>query len=708
MINQLESETLRKLIDNLQAAGCGKYVALPQIAVMGDTSCGKSSLLSALSGIEFPSSEKLTTRCPTQIIMANNAKEVNPTFTATVKLRRFGKQDDNNNSSAPEKTLSRIHEITRVIEELTKKLIDEGQEISDDCIVISAKGPDLPNLTIIDLPGLVRTVKDGESETMINRIRSLVKRYLDQSRTIILSVVPANVDIHNTEILQLAKEVDPEGDRTISVITKPDLVDKGAEDSVIQLLMNKTKKLKLLYHCIKCRGQQQLNKGITISQAIVSEKDFFSTTDPWKDVPNDLVGIEKLQAKLANLLELRIKESLPSVQKEIRTKLDAAREELEALGSSLSDTYSRRKYYGDVMDRQYHLMECAIDGKYDRHPGFFSSKDDNDSLKLRSSLNALDLAFQAIVAKVHIKVKFSEMEVGDKVSVLHNNAWLDGQSIVSIDSLYKTLRISDGTASKVSKDYEIRPSLTALKETISRNRGDEIPFFPSYSVFVSLVQERIYEWKSPMTHLLDQYNKACEHVVKSVIEKSTSNTKLRLLMQTEILEGCLREVYIICAEKLNECFEKEMKPFTMNHYLYDTYNAMKDEYVISAINGLVDVSGNISKAAVLGILKNGGIGAQSSNEDQQALQTLMAASAYLKVAKKRFIDEIPMILRFQFLDPLLKAMKSVRMQKSDAELKILFKSSDREVNHRKSLEEQIGSLSAANDLIIDELRGKKK
>ena len=60
-----------------------------------------------------------------------------------------------------------------------------------------------------------------------------------QTRTVILAVVPANVDMHNSEILQLALEVDKEGDRTISIITKPDLVDKGAEDSVIELLENR-------------------------------------------------------------------------------------------------------------------------------------------------------------------------------------------------------------------------------------------------------------------------------------------------------------------------------------------------------------------------------------------------------------------------------------------------------------------------------------
>ena len=268
--SSLESESLRQLVDNLFSFGCGKYVELPQIAVMGDTSCGKSSLLSALSGIEFPSSEKLTTRCPTQIIMTNSSKQAGSIFTATVQLRRFNAgQNDEQDDGFSE--LSDISEIKNAIEKLTQKLVDGGQEISDDCIVISAKGPELPNLTLIDLPGLVRTVKDGEDDQMIPRIRSLVKRYLDQSRTIILSVVPANVDIHNTEILTLAKEVDPEGDRTVSVITKPDLVDKGAEDSVIQLLQNKTKKLKLFYHAVKCRGQNQLKKGVTIAAAIVKE-----------------------------------------------------------------------------------------------------------------------------------------------------------------------------------------------------------------------------------------------------------------------------------------------------------------------------------------------------------------------------------------------------------------------------------------------------
>ena len=122
-----------------------------------------------------------------------------------------------------------MDEIASHIQSITETLIDEGQTISDDAIVIKVSGPNLPNLTLTDLPGLIRTVNDAEDAGMIDRVRALVDRYLNQKRTVILAVVPANVDIHNNEILTDAKKVDPEGSRTLAIITKPDLVDEGAE-----------------------------------------------------------------------------------------------------------------------------------------------------------------------------------------------------------------------------------------------------------------------------------------------------------------------------------------------------------------------------------------------------------------------------------------------------------------------------------------------
>lgn len=83
-----------------------------------------------------------------------------------------------------------------------------------------------------------------------------------------LAVVPANVDIATQEILEKAEDVDPEGIRTLGVLTKPDLVDKGAEKNVIDFVEGRTHQLKLGWHVLRNAGQADLQKPITERQAI--------------------------------------------------------------------------------------------------------------------------------------------------------------------------------------------------------------------------------------------------------------------------------------------------------------------------------------------------------------------------------------------------------------------------------------------------------
>lgn len=305
--NYLKSEKSRLLIDNLRAIGLDKYLDLPQVAVMGDTSSGKSSVLSALSGITFPSSNDMTTRCPTQLIL-----RYADTFQGNVHLQRF---DRKVGEDCKIEEIENIEEVTNAIVKFTKQLISEGQKISDDSIVISLKGPQFMNLTLTDLPGIIRVVKDGEDKSMISKVRKLVKRYLEQERTIILAMVPAYVDMHNTEILQSAQDADPHGSRTVGIITKPDMVDRGAEESVVDLLLNKTKHLKLGYHVVKCRGQEDLNKGVSISEGVDKENEFFKSHNIWGDVDSSLKGIGKLGPKLVSLLDQLIESALPEVIK---------------------------------------------------------------------------------------------------------------------------------------------------------------------------------------------------------------------------------------------------------------------------------------------------------------------------------------------------------------------------------------------------------
>jgi interferon-induced GTP-binding protein Mx len=80
-------------------------------------------------------------------------------------------------------------------------------------IVIEVRAPGLPDLTLIDLPGIVRTTTSGQSSNVMAQVNALVEKYLLQERTIILAVVPANQDVATVDILERAKRVDPEGNR---------------------------------------------------------------------------------------------------------------------------------------------------------------------------------------------------------------------------------------------------------------------------------------------------------------------------------------------------------------------------------------------------------------------------------------------------------------------------------------------------------------
>jgi hypothetical protein len=125
---------------------------------------------------------------------------------------------------------------------------------SDDVLKIELCGPSHENLSIIDLPGIFRTPTEGIT-TMADAqlVENMVRYHIKDDRTIILAVLPAPTDIATQSILTIAAEADSQGIRTLGVLTKPDLVDKGAEQNVIDLIKGKRNKLKLGYCIVRNR-----------------------------------------------------------------------------------------------------------------------------------------------------------------------------------------------------------------------------------------------------------------------------------------------------------------------------------------------------------------------------------------------------------------------------------------------------------------------
>ena len=135
-------------------------------------------------------------------------------------------------------------------------------------------------------------------------------------RSVILAIVPANVDIATQEILEMAEELDIEGARTLGVLTKPDLVDKGAEPAVIDIIEGRSHVLNLGWCIVRNPGQQALandKSNAAASSRHAAEKTFFKSEEPWSRVSKDRVGIEALRVRLVEILAEMIKREFPRV-----------------------------------------------------------------------------------------------------------------------------------------------------------------------------------------------------------------------------------------------------------------------------------------------------------------------------------------------------------------------------------------------------------
>ena len=136
-----------------------------------------------------------------------------------------------------------------------------GAVFSEDVLKIEVQGPHEDYLTIIDVPGIFRTTTQGTTKDDMVMVRDLVKRYIRDGRTIILAVLPSNVDIATQEILELAEDYDKNGERTLGVLTKPDLVlEPGAQAAVCDLVQGKKRPLTLGYFLVRNRGASSGSK----------------------------------------------------------------------------------------------------------------------------------------------------------------------------------------------------------------------------------------------------------------------------------------------------------------------------------------------------------------------------------------------------------------------------------------------------------------
>ncbi|XP_006156437.1 interferon-induced GTP-binding protein Mx1 [Tupaia chinensis] len=320
------------LIDSLRALGVEQDLALPAIAVIGDQSSGKSSVLEALSGVALPRGSGIVTRCP-----------------LVLKLKKLINEDKWRGKVSYQDIEVEITDPSKVEPEINKAqnvIAGEGMGISHELISLEVSSPHVPDLTLIDLPGITRVAVGNQPADIGRQIKTLIKKYIHKQETINLVVVPSNVDIATTEALSMAQEVDPDGDRTIGILTKPDLVDKGTEEKVVDVVRNLVCHLKKGYMIVKCRGQQDIQDRLSLAEALQREKVFFEEHPYFSFLLEEgKATIPCLAERLTTELIMHISKSLPLLENQIKESHQKITEELKKYGTDIPEDENEKMFF---------------------------------------------------------------------------------------------------------------------------------------------------------------------------------------------------------------------------------------------------------------------------------------------------------------------------------------------------------------------------
>ena len=286
-------------------------IEVPGIVVAGAQSSGKSSLLESLSDITLPSGENITTRVPL-ILRLERQKDC-------VRHAIIGESADLLPGSSEK--ISDLSKVPRKIMEYTAKLAGNSGCVEDKPIHMKVVSPDGPTMTLIDLPGITHMSRKNVQEDIHEATVNLVKKYIKNEQMIILCVCPALDDFANSEAIKLAKEVDPEGKRTLGVITKVDLCksDTKIEDKLRG--EDNNVHLSLGFIAVRNRTPEEVRKGISVSKLRTNEQTFFNTSSHFYGIPKRYWGMDTLIDKISELQMASIDEFIPKMINMLKEKI---------------------------------------------------------------------------------------------------------------------------------------------------------------------------------------------------------------------------------------------------------------------------------------------------------------------------------------------------------------------------------------------------
>lgn len=518
-----------------------------------------------------------------------------------------------------------------------------GDIFSEDVLTVEIYGPKEEHLTIIDVPGIFRTTGEGTTKGDMDIVRSLVRNYIKDDRTIILAVLPSNVDIATQEILQLAEDYDKNGERTIGVLTKPDLVSEpSAQAAVCDLVMGKRRPLRLGYYLIRNHGAENVLPG-------QANPEQFYQTSPWDKLPRDRVGIPALKEQLQTLLDEISRREFPRLVIDLKCKVKECHGELDKLGPSRQNQREQRNFLSQIAGKFQDVVRAGLTADYNVHSMF----DQEQSRLVTQVVNIMDAFAEDFRLRAHL-LKFDHLTTSDECSPSYDG--FDHDDIIP-QKIQKKPADFVKLEAITKEEFEELGDLVHLEENVpdpcdnmsdwirnmyQRSRGMDLGTFNPHLVSTAFAQQSS-KWESMTRSCLSRVIVSIHRFIRTALERVCSDVATCRNIWLQILDELLNG-YSKALEQMELLIHvnQRKQPWTLNGRFNEMLAKARAERVASLLRPQARLEAKqfgepqqmVNLAAIPQAIK-----AQSNAEYlQEEIHDIL--HAYYNLALDRYIDNI--------------------------------------------------------------------
>ncbi|KAF4498234.1 RBTMx2 [Fusarium agapanthi] len=591
-------QILFNAIDRLQACGSHKYLAIPQLVVVGEQSSGKSSLLRTLTDISFPVMAGIGTRFPIRVVSRRSPSAQGSRERFRISLER-APRDVNGlqraDAAADEYRLEGDTLTMDVFEAALKDLsenkigIRKGQGIGaknfvPDIVRVELEGPNRSPFNILDLPGLISS-EYGVNEPEPLGTQELAKEYISRPENTIICTIPATSDLGNQRAYQICKEHISDKRRLVGVFTKCDKADREEAERAVSRSSNSGCMGANIHQVISAKsdidnGDSIFMDGMFVvcnktSESRVNEDEFFNRK-PWSQIHSERRGSKRLKDHLGEILTYEIEKAFPRLEEHINARLEERRARLKDMGEPRLNDSQQQEYLNRFV-REY-SSKCTLAL---RRPGLLES----ETMDLRQELNDINTHFDNVMRWVGGFWRFDDEGVDPLTVCLEYGVFIDNkqeQSRTARQILYPAPKLEDYTVAlkqiPAFKAHEHVEPFGRFVDTVTsklrRFGASQPPGVVNSDIYPVIYRAQVSKWGSIAQEHLDRVKDAMKSSYEEILSFVCPDSGGTMILHHE-LKNRLHSMFCETLSKAQQELDKYCQQETQKELLQTTNNVFR-------------------------------------------------------------------------------------------------------------------------------------